>query len=358
MPSIRLLAAATLAMSLMAYAPRVDLEAGHYLKALSEAEVQLKLNPADALAWATKSQALTSQQHFGAALGAAEKALVLNGGLADGFLARGLARAGTAIQQRNFGSLRQISGALKDLEAAVKADPGLTTAWLSLGLAYQQLPGILGGSTSKALACAANLHRVNPAKGDLLQGTVLALEERWREAEPCFARALAAAPSDPDIVVGYLEVLGSRETRKTLGQSEQDRRLAAEARRLLPGIHNSARGVAAISQALLDAHQHEAAWTVAKEGLGQVDAPSLLRLQLGKLAARTGLHRDEGLAMLDLVLKEPLEGGSGGYPAAHWRKGQILRDLGRKTEAKTEAEAALKLDPNHPGAKKLLEGLG
>ncbi|HWQ08701.1 MAG TPA: hypothetical protein VN436_06335, partial [Holophaga sp.] len=138
---------------------------------------------------------------------------------------------------------------------------------------------------------------------------------------------------------------------------EQRRRLAADARRLLPGVRASAQGVTAVSQALMDARQHEEAWTVAKEGLAQVDAPSLLRLQLGKLAARTGLHREEGLAMLDQVLREPLEGGSGGYAAAHWRKGQILKDLGRKAEAKAEAEAALKLDPKHKGAGELYKDL-
>lgn len=357
MVSIRLLIATVLGMAVMAYSPRADLEAGHYLKAMAEAEAQLKIDPSDALAWAAKSQALASQQRFGEALAAAEKALALNPGLADGFEARGLARAGTAIQQRSLSSLRNASGALDDLEAAVKADPKLTTAWLSLGLAYQQLPGILGGSTRKALGCAESLRQLNPAKGDLLQGTVLAMAERWKEAEPFLARALAAAPADPEIVAGYLEALGSRETKKTLGEPEQDRRLAVEARKLLPGIHTSARGVEAVSQALLDANQHEEAWTVAKEGLNQVDAPSLLRLALGKIAARTGLHREEGLAMLDQVLKEPLEGGSGGYPAAHWRRGQILKDLGRKAEAKTEAEAALKLDPKHPGARNLLNEL-
>ena len=357
MASIRMLAALMVGLVVMAYSPRVDLEGGHYLKALAEAEAQLKSNPADALAWAAKSQALTAQQRFGEALTAAEKALALNPGLPDGLQARGLARAGTAIQQRNFSSLRQISGAMDDLQAAVKADPKLTMAWVSLGMAYQVLPGLLGGSTRKALACAESLHQFNPAKGDLLQGTILAQEERWKEAEPCFTRALAAAPADPTIVSGYLEALGSGETKKALGEPEQDRRLAAEAHRLLPGVRTSASGVVAISQALMDANQHEAAWTVAEEGLSQVDAPSLLRLQLGKLSARTGLHREEGLAMLAQVLKEPLEGGSGGYPAAHWRRGQILRDLGRKAEAQAEAEAALKIDPKHPGAKKLLDEL-
>ena len=62
MVSIRLLAAVTLAMTVMAYSPRADLDAGHYLKALAEAEAQLKSDPSDALAWAAKSQALASQQ--------------------------------------------------------------------------------------------------------------------------------------------------------------------------------------------------------------------------------------------------------------------------------------------------------
>jgi len=363
----RSLAAALLASALLAYAPRAyvprayeprtDLEAGRYLKAEAEAEARLKDDPADALAWAAKAQALTAQQRFKEALVAADKALSLSPGLADGLQARGLARAGNAIQQRNFSSLKQVGGALEDLQAAVAADRTLTTAWLSLGLAYQELPGILGGSTRKALACAESLRQVQPAKGDLLKGTVLSLDDRWPEAEPCFVRALSAAPADPDVVNGYLEALGRRSTRQALGEAEQKRRLAIEARRLLPGVRASARGVTAIGEALLDANLPEEAWSLLQESLSRVDAPSLVRLQLGKLSARTGLHREEGLAILDQVLREPLEGGSGGYASAHWRKGQILKDLGRRSEARTEAKAALQLDPRHPGARRLLEEL-
>ena len=36
-----------------------------------------------------------------------------------------------------------------------------------------------------------------------------------------------------------------------------------------------------------------------REALPGVDAPSTVRLQLGKLAARSGLHLQEGLAFLD-----------------------------------------------------------
>jgi len=352
----RLIVSLVVMPALMAgtYDPRPDLEAGHFLKALRLAEVQLKVEPENALAWAAKSQALTAMQRFEEGLLAAEKALALAPRHPDAMLARGLARAGLAIQQRNPGSIMRALGALKDLETASKADPRLATAWMTLGLAYQQLPVILGGSPRKALACAENLRSLDPARGDLLQGLVLAMGNRWREAEPCFDRALAQAPTDPEIVYGYLDTLSSRNVRRHLGAPEQKRRLAEEARRLLPLVKTRAKAIEAISDALLDAGQPEEAWSITKAAMAQTDAPSLVRLQLGKLAARSGLHQEEGLAYLEQALREPIEGGSAGYVGANWRKGQILKVLGKQMEARAAAEAALKLDPKHPGAKQLL----
>ena len=339
------------------YAPRADLEAGYYLKALGDAEAILKGDPGNALAWAAKSQALTALVRLPEAVAAAHKALALRPGLAEGFLARGQALGGTAVQQRNLGSLKQISAAMNDLRAAVAADPTLVSAWMSLGLGYEILPGLVGGSTSKALACAQSLGKVNPSRGAILQGTILSMERRWPESESCFRRALALAPGDPAVVYAYLDALGSRETRKTLGDVETKRRLVQEARRLLPGVKTRARALCAICDALLDADQGEEAWKVAREHLPGCDAPSLLRLQLGKIAARSGLHREEGLTFLDQVLREPLEGESGGYGTAHWRRGQILMGLGRKAEARAAGEAALKLDPKDNKASRLLDDL-
>lgn len=350
-------AALIISLPVLAYSPRTDLESGRYLKALAEAEAQIQRNPNNPLAWAAKAQALLAIQRIPEAMAAADRAVSLNGGLADALLARGMARGGQAVQQRNLGSLRSISGALDDLEAATRTDASLVSAWMALGVAYQQLPGLLGGSTRKALACAEKLRRVNPARGDLLQGTVLSMDERWNEAVPFFGRALSLAPSDPEIIYGYLDALGSRETRQVLGSAEQKRRLAAEAKRLASMAPAQARAMEAVSLALLDADLPEDAWQVAKDALDKVEAPSLLRLHLGKISARSGIHREEGLACLDRVLREPLEGGSGGYPAAHWRRGQILKDLGRRGEARSAAQAALKLDPRHPGARRLLDSL-
>lgn len=354
-------ALATVALLLLAQggAPyQAELTQGHYLRVLSLTQVRLAQEPKDPAALAARSQALASVMRFPEAVALADQALALAPALAEAFLARGLARAGSAVQQRSLGSLRSASGAMDDLRRATELDPALGPAWVSLGLAYQQLPGILGGSTRRALDCADALSRTDPVQGDLLRGSVLALDGRWSAAEPCLLRAVAKAPGEAQVVAGYLSALGEKATRKALGEDAQRQRLAAEAWRLLPGVRTRGRGVEAASLALLEAGQPEAAWKVAADALPACDAPSLVRLHLGKVAARSGLHRPEGLALLDQVLREPLEGGCGGYSAAHWRRGQILKDLGRVPEARSAAEAALALDPRHRGATELLRGLG
>ncbi len=339
------------------YAPRADLDEGRYLQVLAAADARIKQNPSDALAWAAKSQALSALMRFGEANAAAQKSLELKADLAEGYLARGLARAGNAIQQRNLGSLRGASNAMDDFRAATQADPNLASAWMSLGLAYEQLPGLLGGSTKKALACADALRKINPSRGDLLQGMVLSMNGRWTDAKGYFLRALSVAPNDPEIVYGYLDSLGSRTTRKAMGESLQRTELVSEAMRLSPFIKGRSRGLQAVCDALLDGGNPEASWKVAHDSLNRCDLPSLLKIQLGKIAARAGIHREEGLAYLDQVLKEPLEGGTGGIATVQWRRGQILKDLNRPDEARAAAQSALKADPRHPGAKRLIEDL-
>lgn len=348
---------ATLPAPQSAYSPRADLDGGLYLKALSEAESELRRNPGSALAWAARSQALTALLRFQEADEAAAKALALDGNLADAHLARGLSKAGQAVQQRNLGSVRKASSALQDFRRAAELDPTSVSAWNSLGLAYQQLPGLMGGSTREALRCADRLAQAAPSRGALLRGVVLALDERWAEAEPSLRKAVDVAPRDPQVVYGYLDALGLRATREALGREAWKSRLAQEARRLWPGVKGSARGLQAVTDALLDAEAGEEAWRIVMEARSSVDSPSIARLQLGKIAARAGLHKEEGLAALEALRNEPLEGGTGGYAALHWRRGQILKDLGRPDAAGAAAREALRLDPKHPGALRLLKDL-
>ncbi|MCL1908341.1 MAG: hypothetical protein FWG12_03115 [Holophagaceae bacterium] len=336
------------------FQPRPDLEQGRFLKVLADSNARLARDGQDALAMASKAQALSALMRFDEALAAAQGALDLQPGLADALVARSMAKAGEALQLRNLGSLSRASQALGDLKAAVGNDPDYALAWMTLGLGYEQLPGILGGSTKKALECAEQLKRIQPARGDLLHGRILSMAGRWGQAEPYFLKALAASPEDPEIVAGYLDELGDEAAERALGEDGQKRKLASEAMRLLPLVSTKARAVEAVSQALLNADRIEDSWKVAYEALPEIDAPSIIKLQLGKVAARTGHNSEQGLAFLNQAADEPLEGGTGGYATLHWRKGQILMGLGRPTDAREAAMKALSFDSKHRGAKELL----
>jgi tetratricopeptide (TPR) repeat protein len=180
---------------------------------------------------------------------------------------------------------------------------------------------------------------------------------KWADAEQYFGAALAADPRDPQIVAAYLNELGEKSAKKALGEAAQKKKLASEAKRLLPAVRTNARAVMAVSQALLIADLGEDAWKVAMESLRLIDSPSIIKYQLGKVSARAGLNLEEGLSYLDQAANEPLEGGIGGYASVHWRRGQILKALGRADEARAAANRALSFDSRHKGARELLNSL-
>jgi len=340
-----------------AYSPRADLDQGRFLKALADAEDRLASNSSDALALAAKAQALCALMRLGEAEDSAKRALEIKPGLPDALLARALVTGAKAIQQRNLNSVMMFSQAMDDLKAATKGDPAYPLAWATLGIAYQQLPALLGGSTKKALDCAERLEAVQPSKGFLLHGQVLALGGKWGSAQPFFRQALTLSPNDPTIAAGYLEALSEKVTKKALGEEAQKQLLATEARRLLPKVKRSALGMEAVSLALLEAGLDEEAWNAALGALPGADAPSILKLQLGKVAARAEIHQEEGLAFLKEAASEPLEGGTGGYAQVYWRMGQILKSLDRRDEAVKAAKEALRYNQWHRGAKELMESL-
>ena len=76
--------------------------------------------------------------------------------------------------------------------------------------------------------------------------------------------------------------------------------------------------------------------------------------QIGRTAAMSGLRLDQGEAALKEYLSNTPDDNQAPLWAAHWRLGQILEKKGDPAAARSEFEAALKLNPTQP---QLLEAM-
>lgn len=84
-----------------------------------------------------------------------------------------------------------------EFEKAVALDPANAEARGDLVQYYADAPGIAGGGIDKAKEQVKAIEALDPARGALMNGYVLAKEKKTAEAEAEFRRALAARPDDP-----------------------------------------------------------------------------------------------------------------------------------------------------------------
>jgi tetratricopeptide (TPR) repeat protein len=87
------------------------------------------------------------------------------------------------------------------------------------------------------------------------------------------------------------------------------------------------------------------------------DGVAMGRYQLGKIAATTGTHIALGEAALRAYLQRDHPAALPTAAYAHWRLGMIQEKKGAPDQARSEYEAALKLDPGNKDARKALNAL-
>lgn len=335
---------------------RGHLAEGQFLLAQEEAQRLLKINPENAFALATLSQCESSFLNFKDAEQYAIRAVSIDPTLADGHLAWGIALAGGVVEDRSLQGVFKIPIILRELRLAVQQDPNLEYGWFTLGITLSRLPSLMGGSISEASKCAQQLKRLNPSLGWSMEGMLFSFQGNWPKAEMAFNEGLKTNKSHPLLIKSYLEGIRDSAVEKSLGDQHRER-MKALALFWSDQKINDARVLEAISEALLEAGEAESAWRVALEGTQSIKESSLLNLQLAKIAARSGLHLEEALAISEEAALFPVEGGSGGKVGLVWRQGQILKRLNRIPEAKERFNAVLKINPNHKGAREDLDRL-
>lgn len=194
-------------------------------------------------------------------------------------------------------------------EKAVQLDPKTVGARESLIEYYLQAPAIAGGSVDKAIEMANEIKKIKPAEGHRQLGNIYYREKKFAEAEKEF---IAMTKADAT---------------------------------LTPGLANF----------YVLQKQYDKAFAISDEALKQNPEDMAATYQIGKLSALSGLQLDRGEAALKKYLSYQPQKNEPSHAGATMRLAQIMEKRGKKSEAKSLYQLALKGDATLKEAKEGLE---
>jgi tetratricopeptide (TPR) repeat protein len=247
------------------------------------------------------------------AVGLFERAIKADGRNPDYHLWLGRA---LGLQARDAGRFRQAmlaSRAKGEFERAIALDPRSVGAREGLVQFYSIAPGIAGGSMRRAREHAAEIARVSPMRGRIATGMIHEREKDFATAEREYLAASSIAPD----TAAPLMALGA----------------------LYQRVEQWDKAFAAYERAL---------------ALSGIDVPEALsaQYQFGRTGALSGQRLEDSERSLTRWMERAPAGTSGRRVArTRARLGTIYAHQGRNDLARTEFEAALKLNPKDADAR-------
>ena len=124
-----------------------------------------------------------------------EKLKQLKPSEADYFYKYGGALGMKALEVNKFKALGMIDEVKGSFEKAIQLDPKHIDARWALIELYLKLPGIVGGSESKAIRYSAELMRLSPVDGNLSRGHIEEYFRRYTKAELYYKKAISIGNS-------------------------------------------------------------------------------------------------------------------------------------------------------------------
>ena len=248
------------------------------------------------------------------AIAAGEAATASPGASSEVWHWLGIAYCDKALSASLLSRLGLAKKCLAAYEKAVALDAKNVDARADLAEYYIEAPGIAGGDKAKAQAQAAEIAKLDAARGHLLLGQIHAKEEDFAASEAAFKQAIADNAKDP-------------------------------------------RGTVALGNLYVNQKRWADANALWRQQLG-TGLELMAHYQLGKVALLSGQGLAEGAEHLRTYLRSPALPNSPTWADAHWRLALVLEKLGKRDEALTELREALKLNPKHEQATKDLERLG
>ena len=293
---------------LLALAPSMEARATAKPLPLAAAESGAKAHPADAEAWIQLARSRIAAGKAKSAIDAAERAIALAPRNAQAHYWLGNAYGNRMGDVGMLGKLG-LAPKLRDaFEQAIALDPSHIKARAAM-VEYDLLaPSMLGGGVDKARAQAREIGKRDAARGLLAQARIAAHEKDDAAALKAYRAALAAAPTDPEVQYTVAMAL--------VYDERTDEALAL------------------LRKVVASKPEEAGAW-----------------YQIGRAAATSGKHLEEGAAALQRYLSMPQERGEPERKHALYRLGQIQAQAGDRAKARASWRQALALDPDFEEAK-------
>jgi tetratricopeptide (TPR) repeat protein len=334
--------------------PEGLIKAGHWKRARARVEPLYKANPNDAELNYLMSEIDDAFGDLAEARSLAERAVELKGN--ESRYHRQLAdvdgeTAETASLFAKGGWAKKFKA---ECETAAALDPKNLDARFDL-LEYDlQAPRLMGGGKDKGAAMAEEIARIDAAQGYLAQARLAQDRQDAAAQESWFLKAAAAQPNDYDILAAVANFY-LKPAPPNLPSAEKYARRAIQADPGRPVAY------ALLATCLASGSRWDDLESTLAEAEAKVPDDRVPAYRAGVAILALANPDNQELTRAESCFRKYLsaepEGGEPLLAAAHWRLGEVLEKEGRKNEAITELQTAVRLKPNLEGARKDLKRL-
>ncbi len=329
--------------------PEALIKAGHWKRARPLAEQRYQVNPGDAQSAYLLSRVKFAFGDLSGALELAEKAVGLEGANASYHYQLAVVCGETADRASLFSKAGWARRFKDEAEKAAALDVKNLEARFGLLEYYLQAPRLMGGGKDKARAMAAEISKIDPARGALAQARLAedAKDAALEEAE--YRKAVEMSPLDYEVVSSGAEFCW-----KSARKVDFVEKCARQALALDP---TQVRGYSLIATVYAAGQR----WKELESILAEAERNVPDDLDPYYQAGRALVVEGKGLARAERYFRKYLsqepEADEPTLAHAHWQLGLALEKQGHKPDALSEIETAVRLKPDLREAKKDLARL-
>ena len=239
-----------------------------------------------------------------------------------------------------------------EFEAALAIAPKDPDNLYDQMLYFLQAPGVVGGDKKKAVETAQEILKINPARGYLALAHIARSEKEDAKLEDLYKKAVEADPKHYEARIALAQFyLEPQHTNASA--AEQQSRAALDLNRDRMDAYRW------LVYALVFQKRFEDAAKLITRAEAAIPDDLAPYVHAARAMLREGVELPRAESYLKKYMnetKEP-EPASPSIAGAHWSLGLVYEKEGRKAEARSELETAVRLNPNFEPAKRDLKRL-